>query len=286
VIRVTDFAALHRPGSPLLLPNAWDVASALALAGAGFAALGTTSLGVAAAHGLPDGQARGRAETLELVRALHGRLTIPLTADVEGGFGGTPDEVADLAAELAEAGAAGVNIEDGRPGVNIEDGRPGVNIEDGRPSGALEDGRPGGDLADPGDQAALIAAIKDRVQGLFVNARTDTYWLGAGDLDETLTRARTYLAAGADGVFVPAVAAGDDIRLLAAALPAPLNVLLLPGMTVAGLAALGVARVSTGSLLFRASLAAAVGTAREIAAGGAVPAGLPTYAEANALSSG
>jgi 2-methylisocitrate lyase-like PEP mutase family enzyme len=187
---------------------------------------------------------------------LRGRLAIPLTVDVEGGFGGSPDEVADLAAELAAEGAAGVNIEDGRPG---------------------------GDLAPPAAQAALIAAIKARVPGLFVNARTDTYWLGVSP-PETLDRARRYLDAGADGVFVPAVAADDEISALAEALPAPLNVLLLPGMTVPRLAALGVARVSTGSLLFRAALAAAVTTARAVAAGEPAPAGLPGYAEANALA--
>lgn len=254
---MTDFRALHRPGSPLLLPNAWDVASALALAAAGFAALGTTSLGVAAAHGLPDGRGQGRDQTLELVRALHGRLAIPLTVDVEGGFGGTPAEVAGLAAELAEAGAAGINIEDGRPG---------------------------GTLAPPGEQAALIAAVKARAPALFVNARTDTHWLGVSR-PETLDRARRYLDAGADGIFVPAVAGDREIAALTRSLPTPLNVLLLPGMTVPRLAGLGVARVSTGSLLFRAALAATVTAAQAIAAGDPVPSGLPTYADANALSS-
>jgi 2-methylisocitrate lyase-like PEP mutase family enzyme len=255
---VTDFRALHRPGSPLLLPNAWDVASALALAAAGFAAVGTTSLGVAAAHGLPDGAGQGRDQTLSLVRALHRRLPIPLTVDVEGGFGGTPAEVADLAAELAGTGAAGVNIEDGRPG---------------------------GTLAPPAEQAALIAAVKARVPTLFVNARTDTHWLGVSR-PETLDRARRYLDAGADGVFVPAVSDEREIAALAASLQAPLNVLLLPGMTVPRLAGLGVARVSTGSLLFRAALAATVTTARSIAAGDPPPATIPTYAETNALASG
>jgi 2-methylisocitrate lyase-like PEP mutase family enzyme len=99
-----------------------------------------------------------------------------------------------------------------------------------------------------------------------------------------VARARTYLEAGADGIFVPAVSADDDIRALTTTLDAPLNVLLLPGMTVAHLAGLGVARVSTGSLLFRAALSAAVSTAHDIAAGAPVPAAPVTYAEANALS--
>ncbi|GAA2637372.1 isocitrate lyase/PEP mutase family protein [Paractinoplanes durhamensis] len=257
---MTDFRALHRPGTPLLLPNAWDVASALALAEAGFAAIGTTSLGVAAAAGLPDGRAEGSAETQTLVRALKGRLPIPLTVDIEAGFGGGPDEVADLAEALFEAGAAGINIEDGRPD---------------------------GTLTAPAAQAELIAAIKARTPALFVNARTDTHWLPGAtppDLAETLTRARTYVEAGADGIFVPAVAADAEIRTLTTELAAPLNVLLLPGMTVPHLAGLGVARISTGSMLFRAALAAAVTTARAIAAGTPAAAPAITYAEANALA--
>ncbi|MEU4240141.1 isocitrate lyase/phosphoenolpyruvate mutase family protein [Actinoplanes sp. NPDC026619] len=253
---MTDFRALHRPGNPLLLPNAWDVASALALAEGGFAAIGTTSLGVAAAAGLPDGQGQGREQTVALVRALQGRLEIPLTVDVEAGFGGWPAEVAELAAALHTAGAAGIN---------------------------LEDGRPGGVLAPAAAQAELIAAIKDRAPALFVNARTDTYWL-ATNREETLTRARTYVEAGADGIFVPAVAGDEEIRTLVRELAVPLNVLLLPGLTVPHLAGLGVARISTGSLLFRAALSAAVATAQAVAGGAPAPAPALTYAETNALA--
>ncbi|WP_433361746.1 isocitrate lyase/PEP mutase family protein [Actinoplanes sp. CA-142083] len=251
-----DFRALHRPGDPLLLPNAWDVASALALEHAGFAAIGTTSLGVAAAHGLPDGQAQGQDQTLALVRALHGRLRVPLTVDVEGGFGGTPGEVAALAVALHDAGAAGINLEDARPGAG---------------------------LAGPAEHAALIAAVKERCPDLFVNARTDTFWSGAKDVGETLARVTAYLDAGADGIFLPGIEKDDDIRALVAT-KAPLNVLLLPGMTVGHLAGLGVARISTGSLLFRTALAAAVTTAREIAAGAPARAATMSYAEVNALS--
>ncbi|MFD0522729.1 isocitrate lyase/phosphoenolpyruvate mutase family protein [Paractinoplanes durhamensis] len=191
---------------------------------------------------------------------MKGRLPIPLTVDIEAGFGGGPDEVADLAEALFEAGAAGINIEDGRPD---------------------------GTLTAPAAQAELIAAIKARTPALFVNARTDTHWLPGAtppDLAETLTRARTYVEAGADGIFVPAVAADAEIRTLTTELAAPLNVLLLPGMTVPHLAGLGVARISTGSMLFRAALAAAVTTARAIAAGTPAAAPAITYAEANALA--
>jgi 2-methylisocitrate lyase-like PEP mutase family enzyme len=255
---MTDFRSLHVPGDPFLLPNAWDVASAAALAAAGFPAIGTTSLGVAAAHGLPDGRGAGRAETLALVRRLR-RLPVLLTVDAEGGFGAGPAAVADLATELAEAGVVGIN---------------------------LEDGRTGGGLAPVAEQVALIAAVKSRVPELFVNARTDTHWLGTGDVEEAVSRTRAYAAAGADGVFVPGLADDDAIRTVTVAVGVPVNVLLLPGMTVPRLAALGVARVSTGSMLFRAALGAAVSAARSVARGEPGPGGLPGYAEIDALAAG
>jgi 2-methylisocitrate lyase-like PEP mutase family enzyme len=253
---MNSFRSLHRVGAPLLLPNAWDVASALALDGAGFAAVGTTSLGVAAAAGLPDGRGRGRRETERLVAALRGRLSVPLTVDVEGGFGGGPAEVAELAAGLFDAGAVGINLEDGRAGRG---------------------------LVEAGVQAELIAAVKERVPAIFVNARTDTHWLGGGDLGETLGRVGEYVRAGADGVFVPGVSDEAEIRTLASESAVPLNVLLLPGMTVAHLAGLGVARISTGSMLFRVALDAAVSTARAVAGGVAAPATALSYADVNRL---
>ncbi|MFD5468731.1 isocitrate lyase/phosphoenolpyruvate mutase family protein, partial [Kitasatospora sp. NPDC127059] len=173
----TAFAALHhRPGRPLLLPNAWDHASAAALAAAGHPAIGTTSLGVAAAAGLPDGAAATRAETVRLARRL-GRDGFLLSVDVESGFSDDPAEVAALAVELAQAGAVGIN---------------------------LEDGRPDGTLAPSGLHAAKVAAVKAAVPELFVNARTDTYWCGCQDPEpETERRLTVYQEAGADGVFVP-----------------------------------------------------------------------------------
>ncbi|MEU5303729.1 isocitrate lyase/phosphoenolpyruvate mutase family protein [Streptomyces noursei] len=243
------FRALHHaPGRPLLLPNAWDSASAVALANAGHPAIGTTSLGVAAAHGYPDGEGRPevRAATLALARRLAGRLPCPYTVDIEGGFGGGPGQVADLVAELARHGAAGINLEDGRPG--------------------------GGGLQDPARQAELIAAVKERTPDLFVNARIDTHWLvdSPPPLSEALARAEVYAAAGADGVFVPGVTAAADIAVLVRAVAAPLNVLFAPGRhTVRQLADLGVRRISTGSLLFRTALGAACAAADAIRAGAA-----------------
>ncbi|GAB7182119.1 isocitrate lyase/phosphoenolpyruvate mutase family protein [Kitasatospora sp. Ki12] len=255
---MTPFAALHhRPGRPLLLPNAWDHASAVALAAAGHAAIGTTSLGVAAAAGLPDGAAATRAETVRLARRL-GRGDFLLSVDAESGFSDDPDEVAELAVELAKAGAVGINLEDGRA-----DGTPApVEVH-----------------------AAKVAAVKAAVPELFVNARTDTYWCGLDDPEpETHRRLATYQRAGADGVFVPGLAEPAAIARVVAAVSVPLNILWTPaGPGLAELAALGVARVSLGSLLYRSALAAAVSTAAAVAAG--EPVGpVPGYAEVQAFN--
>jgi 2-methylisocitrate lyase-like PEP mutase family enzyme len=255
---MTAFAELHRPGAPLLLPNAWDHASAAALAAAGFAAVGTTSLGVAAAHGKPDGAAVTRAETLAVAR-----LLVPIgclvSVDAEQGFSDEPAAVADFMAELADLGVAGVNVEDGRA-----------------------DGR----LVPAADHAAVVAAIRARVPDLFVNARTDTFWLGGPDasLDEALERGRAYAAAGADGWFVPGAVDDATIAALTAAIDLPLNILFTPGKhSLPRLAELGVGRVSTGSGLFRIALRAALDAAVAVRDGGTL-AGVEseTYAEIQA----
>lgn len=251
------FRALHHRDGPLLLPNAWDRGTALALANAGFDAVGTTSLGVAAAAGKPDAAGATLDETLALA-GIARHLPCPLTVDIEGGFGGAPAEVAELCARLAGLGVAGIN---------------------------LEDGRSGGALAAPDGMAAAIAAIKARVPELFVNARTDAYWQGLdAPLPETLRRVARYADAGADGVFVPAVADDADIAALVEAAPVPLNVLFLPAHhTLPHLAGLGVRRVSLGSLLYRAALDATVATARAVADGAEVRTDLPTYADVERL---
>ena len=253
-MRVDEFRALHAAGTPLVLPNAWDVASATALARAGFAAIGTTSLGVAVAHGLPDGTGATRAETVALAHRLSGVPAL-LTVDIEAGF----DDPAQVAADLLDAGAVGINIEDGRAD---------------------------GTLTPVDVQSARIAAVKQRSPDLFVNARTDTHWLDV-DRARTLDRLHAYVDAGADGVFVPGLADRNEIASLAAALAVPLNLLYLPGQhTVRELADLGVRRISTGSLLFRAALATTVRTAEAVRDGTPTPHDLPTYAQAQALVTG
>lgn len=256
--RFARFKALHHAEEPLVLPNAWDYASAAALMGAGFPAVGTTSLGMAAAAGKPDAHAATLKETIALAETL-APLPCLVTIDLEAGFGG-PAEAADLAARLAASGVVGVNIEDGRPD---------------------------GSLSAPSQLGETIQAVKDRVPELFVNARTDAFWLSAPDpLGTALDRVRVYEEAGADGVFVPAIASDEDISAVVGAVDVPVNVLFLPEHhTVAGLAALGVRRVSMGSLLFRASLAAVLRTAEAVRSGEEITEKIPSYAEANALAS-
>lgn len=252
------FAALHRGEKPLLLPNAWDYASAAALAAAGFPAVGTTSLGVAAAHGLPDAEGRARAETVALAHSL-ARLPCLVTVDLEAGFSDDPGEVADLAAELAEAGIVGINLEDSRP-----------------------DG-----LANPGSQAALISAVRHRVPALFLNARVDTHWLTTDPppLADTLARARRYVDAGADGIFVPGLAAETDVATVVGSLAVPVNLLATPYTSVDRLTQLGVRRISTGSLLFRVALHNAVTTARRLRDGTA-SGDVPGYGDIQRLIGG
>jgi 2-methylisocitrate lyase-like PEP mutase family enzyme len=234
------FRDLHAGALPLLLPNAWDVASALAFAEAGFQAIGTTSFGVAAAAGRPDGGRATRAATADLARRL-ARLPVHVSADVEDGYDDDPDAVAEYVAGL---GVAGVNIEDSS----------------------------GEALVAPEAHARKVAAIRRSSPDVFVNARVDTYWLGQdAGVEATLERALAYVEAGADGVFVPGASDPDELRALTAAIPVPVNVLVVPGRSLVELRELGVRRVSTGSLPYRAAIDAAVDVAAAVRDGREVP---------------
>ncbi|MFC4855507.1 isocitrate lyase/PEP mutase family protein [Actinophytocola glycyrrhizae] len=249
--RADEFRALH--DDFLLLPNAWDVASAAALVRAGFPAVGTTSLGVAAGAGLRDGLGLSREATMALAARLAG-LPVPVSVDVEGGFGADPGAVRELGHELAALGIAGVNIEDGRENRG---------------------------LTDPAHHARLVAAMGE--SGLFVNARTDTHWLDT-ERAGTLDRVRAYVDAGADGVFVPGMIDGAEIEALVAAAGVPVNLLYQPGRLSVGTArGLGVRRVSTGSLLFRAALGAALETVEAVRDGVPPPREVPTVQQIQGL---
>ncbi|MFE6029156.1 isocitrate lyase/PEP mutase family protein [Streptomyces niveus] len=241
----SPFRALHHQQAPLVLPNAWDVPSALAFVDAGFEAVGTTSFGVASGLGRPDGGRATRDANLALARAL-APLPVQVSVDIEDGYSDDPDEVAAYVSALVAV--AGVNIEDSTAET----------------------------LIDPAAHTAKVAAVKGRCPEVFVNARVDTYWLGQdATLAATLERAARYVEAGADGVFVPGATDPALLRELAAAIPVPLNVLAIPALSPAELGELGVRRVSTGSLPYRAALHAAVAVAQAVRGNGTVPAATP-----------
>jgi 2-methylisocitrate lyase-like PEP mutase family enzyme len=245
------FSDLHHGPTPLLLPNAWDVASAVAFADQGFPAVGTTSFGVGATAGHADGARASKDATTRLVHAL-AALPAHVSADVEDGYADDPDQVA---AYVADLGAAGVNIEDST------------------------DER----LIDPAAHAAKVAAIKQRSPEVFVNARIDNYWLGQdATVPAVLRRADAYVAAGADGIFVPGATDPADLRSLAAHIPVPVNVLMVTGLTLAELAGFGIRRVSSGSLPYRAAIDAAVAVATTFRDGG-TPLPATPYLQAQAL---
>ena len=215
-----EFRALHWVGEPLLLPNAWDHASAAAFASLGFPAVGTTSLGVAAAAGLRDGAGAAADETVELAIALCGG-PFYVSADIEGGFSDDPGAVAALCVRLFEAGVVGVNIEDGRAD---------------------------GGLRAVADHAAIVGAVTEAVPDLFVNARTDVAWLGVGGVDDAIARVQAYADAGADGVFVPGVTDRGELSSIASAVDVPLNALLVARWAVG--CRTGLARCAPGELRF------------------------------------
>ncbi len=235
-------------GPGFVLPNAWDAGSARILEQVGFPAIATTSAGIAWSCGVPDGEALDRDTMLEHVGRIVAAVGVPVTADLEAGYGDTAADVGRTVARAVDAGAVGANIEDAGDGGLF-------GIED-----AVD---------------RLAAARAAAPSGTFVlNARTDTYFVGAslpgGEGDDpfaqTVERASRYLDAGADCVFVPGVVEEDTIRRLAAAIPGPLNV-------VAGLAntidaptlfSLGVTRVSLGGSLARAALSLLERAGREL----------------------
>ncbi|GAB3306167.1 isocitrate lyase/phosphoenolpyruvate mutase family protein [Epidermidibacterium keratini] len=248
------FAELHRPGDPLILPNAWDVGTAKALARAGFAAIGTTSLGLAAAQGLLDATQVTRRLTIELAQRLReSKLGVFVTCDLEDGFSDDPAAIADLVAEL---GVDGVNIEDATSG----------------------------ELVDPRQHAAKITAIKRACPDVFVNARTDVFWLGGTDRVAATDRARAYVDAGADGIFVPGVDDLDVLEPFINTISSPINVLASAQVSAQEFAEVGVARISTGSLLYRVALTSAVNAAELVRRSAQIPTAIG-YDEVQTLNS-
>jgi 2-methylisocitrate lyase-like PEP mutase family enzyme len=239
---------LHQPGAALLLPNAWDAASARLFEDAGFPAIGTTSAGIAYAQGYRDGECIGRDAMVQVIARIASAVQVPVTADIEAGYGAAPAEVAKTIQGVIAAGAVGVNLEDST-------------------------GEPAGLLYPVAAQAARIAAARTEAQRaglpLVINARIDTYLASGGAqqarFDETVHRARAYLQAGADSIFVPFVTDASLIQRLVRAIPGPLNILALPGTPVAPeLFKLGVARVSIGVRAMLATMGVVRSIAREL----------------------
>jgi 2-methylisocitrate lyase-like PEP mutase family enzyme len=229
---------LHHGPHILVLPNAWDVASARLMEELGYPAIATTSAGVAASLGYPDAQRISRGEMLEVVARIARAVRVPVTADMEAGYGTTVEEMIETAKAVVAAGAVGMNLED----VTGEDESSQVEL-------AL--------------QVEKIRAICGTSASLgvplVVNARTDIYLMPIGEaatrFERTVERLRAYHQAGAACLFAPRIRDRETISKLVKALGTPLNILLTPGCPSLGeLEKLGVARASAGSGVMRATL--------------------------------
>lgn len=263
------FRAMHRGGEILLLPNAWDAASARIFAQAGFGAIATTSAGIAFSLGYPDGQRISREEMLGTVKRIAAAVKVPVTADVEAGYGNRPEDAARTARSVIESGAVGMNLEDAT-------------------------GDKGNPLADLSLQLEKIAEVKEAGQKaevpLVLNARTDVFLLEVGPpekrYDEAVRRLAAFRDAGADCVFAPGVYDRETIGRLVEDLVCPVNILAGPVCPSASeLQALGVARVSLGSWAMRTTLGVLQKIAKELRSTGTYKtlSDAPPFAEINRL---
>jgi 2-methylisocitrate lyase-like PEP mutase family enzyme len=240
------FRALHEQEGAFIIPNPWDAGTARILAALGFPALATTSAGMAFSLGVPDGRV-SREATLAHCRAIVSATDLPVSADLEKGFGNSPESVADTIRAAAETGLAGCSIED-------------HTGDRGNPIFPF-------DLA-----VARIQAAADASRGLpddfVLTARCENLLWGQDDLGDTIRRLQAFAEAGADVLYAPGLPDLDSIRTVCAAVSKPVNVVMgLPGASfcLAELAAAGVKRVSVGSALARVAFGAFVVGAREMA---------------------
>jgi 2-methylisocitrate lyase-like PEP mutase family enzyme len=267
--RVDSFRAMHVGSRILLLPNAWDVISARMFEEAGFGAIATTSAGIAFTLGYPDGQKISRVEMLQVVARIARAVKVPVTADVEAGYGDRPEDAAQTAREVIEAGAVGMNLED----ATNDHGRP---------------------LVDLPLQLEKIRAVQEAARQadvpIVLNARTDVYLLQVGApearYDLALQRLSAFREAGADCLFLPGVRDAETIKRMVADLKFPINILAGPGSPpVPELEKLGVARVSLGSAPIRATLGLVRRMAEELKATGTYRSleDAPAHADVNRL---
>jgi 2-methylisocitrate lyase-like PEP mutase family enzyme len=270
ITKAEAFRKLHDGSRILILPNAWDVASARLLEAAGFCAVATTSAGVNWSLGYADGEQIGRRTMLEAVGRIAGHVSVPVTADMVAGFGPTPDEIAETIRGVIAAGAVGLNMEDST-------------------------GDPYNPLVEVSLQKEKIRAARDAATAtgvsIVINARTDVFLATVGApetrLEHAVRRANAYREAGADCLFLPGVQDAATIAQLASAINGPLNILARAGIPpIAELTRLGVARVSVGSGPMLAVLAQLRRIAVELLGPGtfsAMTEDTIPYAELNAL---
>ncbi|MCE0540055.1 isocitrate lyase/phosphoenolpyruvate mutase family protein [Kineosporia rhizophila] len=261
-----QFAELHRAGAPVLLPNAWDAASAVLIAAAGAPAVATSSAAVAWALGKPDGEHLSRAEVAAVVARIVAAVSVPVSADIEAGYGAAPEEVASTVQAVIEAGAVGIN---------------------------LEDSKADGTLYPADEQAARVAAAQAAaaaagLESFVINARTDVYLRGIGAAEgrpaEVLRRGQAYAEAGATCLFVPGLVHLPTLTDLVPRAALPISVLADPaGPTVAELAATGVVRISLGTALAEAAYGLAQAATRELLESGTMKTlvGYPGFGEVN-----
>lgn len=265
------FLAMHKAGPVVLLPNVWDAASARIVEEAAYPALATTSAGVAFAQGFPDGQKIPVERMISAIAVIVAAVNVPVTADVEAGYGQKPEDAERTARLVIEAGAVGMNFEDAT-------------------------GEPDHPLTDLRLQLERIRAIREVAQNLGIklvlNARTDVYLAQVGDpakrYDESLRRLAAYRDAGADCVFVPGLSDAETTRRIVADLQCPVNILAAAGsLSVRELADLGVRRVSLGSGPMRATLGLLRQLAQEVQSRGTYSLlnGAPPHPEINKLMS-
>jgi 2-methylisocitrate lyase-like PEP mutase family enzyme len=229
---------LHHGPHILVLPNAWDVASARLMEELGYPAIATTSAGVAASLGYPDGQRISRGEMLEVVTRITRAVRVPVTADMEAGYGTTVEEMIETAKAVVAAGAVGMNLEDVTGDNESSQVDMALQVEKIR---------------------AICRTSASLGVPLGVNARTDIYLMPIGEtatrFERTVERLRAYHQAGAGCLFAPGIRDRETISKLVKALGAPLNILLTPGCpSLEELEKLGVARASAGSGVMRATL--------------------------------
>jgi 2-methylisocitrate lyase-like PEP mutase family enzyme len=270
--KAIQFRELHRGPGALILPNAWDVASARIFEEAGFPAIATTSAGIAFSLGYPDGQRIPRDEMMARIGRIARAVQVPVTADIESGYGPSPEDAATTTRKLIQAGVAGMNLED----ASGRSDQPLIDLP----------------LALAKIKAARESAMQMHAQ-IVVNARTDVYLLPGGnpdaDYSEALRRLLAFRDAGADCVFAPGLKDAETIGRLAKAVACPLNILAVPGTpSIPELEKLGVARVSVGSGPMRATLGLLRKMAEELKAPGTYSAldGAVPYAEVNQLLGG